>query len=110
MNKKLYTLSLSKMNVIVDMINAEAVISGTFGTVPELKVRILSISLTADAALMSVEIAGLFFSDFCRCFFEVDRSWRLPFCYPERIHQVFPAEDDEVKNRDHGQQASGERG
>ena len=54
MNKKLYTLSLSKMNVIVDMILAEAVVARTAGAVTEFQLRIVRIRSAADRALVII--------------------------------------------------------
>ena len=67
------------MNMIVDMLRAEAVVAYAAGAVAELQVRVLRIRPAADGALVGVEPVGLLSSDAGGFAFEVDGAAALLF-------------------------------
>ena len=53
-----------KVNVVVDMITAEAVIARTAGAVAEFKAGVLGVGTAADGAFVPVETASILLPDF----------------------------------------------
>ena len=89
--------SFGKVNVAVDMVFAEAVVTHAFGTVTEFKIRIIRIRAAADGAFMPVKAGGLFPPDLlCRAL-EVDCGGAL-FIHTEHAEQIVPAEEEEVQD------------
>ena len=60
------------MNVIIDVVDAEAVIPRTAGTVAEFEIGILGIRPSADGALVVIELLPLLPADLPGGFAEVD--------------------------------------
>ena len=67
------------MNVIVDMIDAEAMIADTAGAVTEFQIGIVRICPPAYSTLVVIELVPLLLLDLLRFFAEIDRLMtRLP--------------------------------
>ena len=95
------------MDMIVDMVNAEAVVSRTAGAVPELQARILGIRPPADGALVMVKLLALLLSDPLGSLAEVNGGTAGP---ARKIAQQCPGkENHEVQNRNNGKKIDGER-
>ena len=91
------------MNVAVDVILTEAMVTYAFGAVTEFKIRIIRIRAAADCAFMPVKVCGLFMTDLLCRTLEVDCSSTL-FIHSEHTEQIFPTEEDEVQNGHHREQ------
>ena len=95
--------SLGKMDVIVDVILAEAVVSRAARAVTELQLRIIRIRAAADRALVVIELLRLLVADAPRLAPEIDRV----FCRPVpayHVPELSAAEDQEVQHGDDRQQ------
>ena len=98
------------MDVVVDVVLTEAVISCAFGTESEFEFRMVDVCPAADSAFMRIKIALLIFADALGFLFEADRvgckllsSDKAPDPFKQLEHSVphiIPAEDQEVQHRD----------
>ncbi len=62
------------MDMAVDMVLTKAVISGAFGAITKLKVRIIRIRSAADSTFVPIQIGGLLSADLSGFTPEVDRA------------------------------------
>ena len=90
------------MDVIIDVILAEAVVPRAAGAVAELQLRVIRIRAAADSALVIVELGGLLASYPLGLAAEVDGVGAGSARYGAQ--EVAPAEDEEIQYRDDGQQ------
>lgn len=86
------------MDMVVDMLDAKAVIAVTAGTITELQFRVFGVGFTANRAFVPVLAAVVCasFGFFCGLP-EVYRVWRSARTErPQEKHQFFAAYDKEV--------------
>ena len=94
------------MDVIVDVVDAEAMIASAAGAITELQPGVVGIRTPTDRALVVVELIALFLTDLPRSFAEIDGGgsgllWEIP-------QQGSGEENHEVENRDNRKQIDGE--
>ncbi len=96
-----------KVNMIVDMVNAETVISRTPGTVTELKSRIFRVCASADSTFVMVKLILLLLTDLSGFSAEINR--RLAAFLRDVARERSRKENKEVQNRNDREQIHGER-
>ena len=99
--------SLREMNMVIDMVLAEAVVALAAGAVPELQFGMIRVRPAADRALVIIQLLLLLAAD--------------PLGFPAEVHRVFaaspgalapqlsPAENEEIQHRHYRQQVQWER-
>ena len=87
--------SLCEVDVVVDVVDAEAVVPGAAGAVTEFQTGILRIRPAADRALMMIELLPLLLTDLFRSLAEVDGCAAGPA--RQILHQGASKEDHKVQ-------------
>ncbi len=106
-----------KMDMAVNVVLTEAVISGAFRTVSEFELRIVPVRSAADAAFMVIETALLLFSDLLSLPFKahciliaLSSSNNTLDSFNQSlnaINDVIPAEDEEIQHGNNGKNIQG---
>ena len=93
---------LRKVDVVVDVVGAEAVVTHAAGAVTKLQIWVFRIGPAADGAFVGIESVALLMADAGRLTLKVDGAFAL--AAGQHVFQLAPAEDQEVQYRHHRQQ------
>lgn len=89
------------MHVVIDMIDAEAVVAVASGTIPKLEIRVIGVRSAADGAFVPVRARGVVHAHLFGRFSEINGLFCISgLIWAQHTHQVLAAEKEKVQHGD----------